>query len=260
MDATGSTIASSEPSEYVRGLNPKVKRLSLGRSNLVAEPDEVLHPQPHLSANSNWPRTRSKSRTDRTWTGMTATNDTRCSWAPTALYDKEDISSTISDPGPIWDAEPKWDTEPNWETENPIELSGPSEPDDIELGLKKELVPSLDEKWVVKKGQFLAVLVCNHSCKTVQSLSSQVVAPKAEHDDNSLDLLLINGGGRMRLLRFFIPLFLTSQVRSVKIRPAANTRGGCGIDGELIHVDGQAFCSLLPDQFRLIGRPAKDRA
>lgn len=55
-------------------------------------------------------------------------------------------------------------------------------------------------------------------------------------------------------------LFLTLQVRSVKLRPAANTNGGCGIDGELIHVDGQAFCSLLPDQFRLIGRPAKDRA
>lgn len=268
VDATGSTIASSEPSEYVRGLNPKVKRLSLGRSNLVAEPDEVLHPQPHLSVNSNWPRTRSKSRTDRSWTGMTATTDARCSWAPTALYDKEDISSTISDPGPIWDAEPKWDTEPNWETGNPIELSGP--PDDIELGLKKELVPSLDEKWVVKKGQFLAVLVCNHSCKTVQSLSSQVVAPKAEHDDNSLDLLLINGSGRMRLLRFFmylqfgrhlsLPYVDYVKVRSVKLRPAANTNCGCGIDGELIHVDGQAFCSLLPDQFRLIGRPAKDRA
>jgi len=138
------------------------------------------------------------------------TNDSRSSWTATAMNDREDISSTISDPGPIWDAEPKWDTEPNWdaernwETENSIELPGP--PDDIEQGIVKELVPKLDEKWVTKKGTFLGVLVCNHSCKTVQSLSSQVVAPKAVHDDNALDLLLVQGSGRWRLLRFFILL------------------------------------------------------
>ncbi|WOL05671.1 sphingoid long-chain bases kinase 1-like [Canna indica] len=274
FDTTGSTVASSEPSEYVRALDPKVKRLSLGRNNLVTEPDEVLHPQPHLSSNPNWPRTRSKSRTDRTWTGLTATNDARGSWAATSLYDKEDISSTVSDPGPIWDAEPKWhsepkwDTEPTWENEKPIEL--PEPPDDIELGMDNELVPSLEEKWVVKKGKFLAVLVCNHSCKTVQSLSSQVVAPKAEHDDNSLDLLLINGSGRMRLLRFFmylqfgrhlsLPYVDYVKVKSVKIKPAAKTNNGCGIDGELLRVDGQAFCSLLPEQCRLIGHPVKNGA
>ena len=64
------------------------------------------------------------------------------------------------------------------------------------------LCANLEEKWVVKKGRFLGVFICNHSCRTVQSLSSQVVAPKAEHDDNSLDLLLVNRSGRMRLLRF----------------------------------------------------------
>jgi diacylglycerol kinase family enzyme len=76
----------------------------------------------------------------------------------------------------------------------------------LELGLTKELVPSLDERWTVRKGRYLGVLVCNHSCKTVQSLSSQVVAPKAEYDDNCLDLLLVGGSGRLRLLRFLVLL------------------------------------------------------
>ncbi|KAG1369638.1 hypothetical protein COCNU_15G000040 [Cocos nucifera] len=64
------------------------------------------------------------------------------------------------------------------------------------------LCANLEEKRVVKKGRFL----CIHSCRTVQSLSSQVVAPKAEHVDDSLDLLLVNGSGRMRLLRLFMCL------------------------------------------------------
>lgn len=210
MDTSGSTVASSEPSEYVRGLDPKTKRLSLGRNNLVDEPDEVVHPQPHLFGNSNWPRTRSKSRTDKNWTNQTATNVSGCSWAATSLYDKEDISSTVSDPGPVWDSEPKWDTGPKWdaepscETEIPIELTGP--PEDRELLEMVEPVPSLEDKWVVKRGKFLGALVCNHSCKTVQSLSSQVVAPKALHDDKTLDLLLVSGSGRLSLLRFFICL------------------------------------------------------
>ena len=210
MTCSSSTHASTEPSEYVRGLDPKSKRLSSGRSNVMAEP-EVIHPQLPLSATPNWPRTRSKSRADKGWTGLTATHDsTRSSWgnaAAAATNDKEDISSTMSDPGPIWDAEPKWDTEPNWGVENPIELPGPSS-EDIEAGIKKEVVPRYDDKWVVTKGHFLGVLVCNHSCRTVQSLSSQVVAPKAEHDDNTLDLLLVHGSGRLRLLRFFLLLQL----------------------------------------------------
>jgi len=208
VDTSGSTVASTEPSDYVRGLDPKAKRLSLGRSNIVSEPEEVLRPQPHHG--SFWPRTRSKARTERNSVGVTSTNDTRLSWAASSMHDKEDISSTISDPGPIWDSEPKWDTGPKWDSEltwepdHPIELPGP--PEDREFGPPMELVPNLDEKWVVRKGHFLGVLVCNHSCKTVQSLSSQVVAPKATHDDNSLDLLLVAGKGRWKLLRFFILL------------------------------------------------------
>ena len=49
LDTTcSSTHASTEPSDYVRGLDPKAKRLSSGRSNVTIEP-EVIHPQPPLS-------------------------------------------------------------------------------------------------------------------------------------------------------------------------------------------------------------------
>ncbi|KAL6985065.1 Sphingoid long-chain bases kinase 1 [Sarracenia purpurea var. burkii] len=263
LDTTcSSTHASTEPSDYVRGLDPKVKRLSSGRSNVMAEP-EVIHPQLPLSTTPNWPRTRSRSKTDKGWTGLTATHDTtRCSWGNTATNDKEDISSTLSDPGPIWDAEPKWDVEPNWDLENPIELPGP--PDDNGTGARNEVVPRLQENWVVTKGQFLGVLVCNHACRTVQGLRSQVVAPKAEHDDNTLDLLLVRGNGRLRLLRFFLLLQLGRhlslpyveyvKVKSVKIKPGKQSHNGCGLDGELFPVNGQVVCSLLTEQCRLIGR------
>ncbi|TVU32010.1 hypothetical protein EJB05_23726 [Eragrostis curvula] len=262
--------ANNEPSELVRALDPKAKRLSLGRASTLNEPEEVLHPQAHSSTPS-WRRSKSKSRTEKTWPGLTATNDAKSSRGNTT-HDKEDTSSTISDPGPVWDSgpkwdmEPKWDNQPNWEPETSIELDSPQ--DDIELGLTKELVPSLDERWIVRKGRYLGVLVCNHSCKTVQSLSSQVVAPKAEYDDNCLDLLLVGGSGRLRLLRFLVLLQFGKhislpnveyvKVKSVRLKAAPNTHDGCGIDGELLHVKGQVRCSLLPQQCRLIGRPAKN--
>ncbi|RQO93960.1 hypothetical protein POPTR_008G002100v4 [Populus trichocarpa] len=261
MDTTcSSTHASTEPSDYVRGLDPKAKRLSLGRTNVMSEP-EVIHPQLPLSTTPNWPRTRSKSRADKGWTGLTTTHDpSRCSWGNASMNDREDISSTISDPGPIWDAEPKWDTEPNWDVENPIDLPGPS--DDIEAGMKKEVIPRLEDKWEFKKGQFLGILVCNHACRTVQS--SQVVAPRAEHDDNTMDMLLVHGSGRWRLLRFFLrlqtgqhlslPYVEYIKVKSVKIKAGKHTPTGCGIDGELIQLNGQVISSLLPEQCRLIGR------
>ncbi|XP_027358065.1 sphingoid long-chain bases kinase 1 isoform X1 [Abrus precatorius] len=258
LDTCSSTHASAEPSELVRGLDPKSKRLSSGRGNVTAEP-EVIHPQLPLSTTPNWPRTRSKSRNDKGWTGLTTTHDTS-RWGNTATCDREDISSTLSDPGPIWDAEPKWDAEPNWDVENPIELPGP--PDDTEIGSTKEVVPRFGDKWVVSKGQFLGILVCNHACRTVQS--SQVVAPKAEHDDNTLDLLLVHGSGRLRLLRFFLllqmgrhlslPYVEYVKVKSVRIKPGKHTHNGCGIDGELFPLNGQVISSLLPEQCRLIGR------
>ncbi|GER37277.1 sphingosine kinase [Striga asiatica] len=262
VDTTCSS--SNEPSDYVRAIDPKSKRLSAGRNNVAGpgpEP-EVIHPPLPLSVTPNWPRTRSKSRSRA---GPNAANDpTRGSWATTTTYDREDISSTLSDPGPVWDAEPRWDSELNWEVENPIELPGPLE--GLEGGdvKDKESVVRSEENWVVTKGKFLGVLVCNHSCKTVQSLSSQVVAPKAEHDDSALDLLLVRGSGRFKLLRFFLrlqtgkhlslPYVEYVKVKSVRIKPGKHTHNGCGIDGELFPVNGQVICSLLPEQCRLIGR------
>nr|AFK35653.1 unknown [Lotus japonicus] len=112
------------------------------------------------------------------------------------------------------------------------------------------------------KGQFLGILVCNHACRTVQS--SQVVAPKAEHDDNTLDLVLVHGNGRLKLIRFFVllqmgrhlslPYVENIKVKSVRIKPGKHTHNGCGIDGELFPLNGQVISSLLPEQCRLIGR------
>lgn len=44
------------------------------------------------------------------------------------------------------------------------------------------------------------------------------------------------------------------QVKSVKIKPGKHTHSGCGIDGELLPINGQVISSLLPEQCRLIGR------
>jgi hypothetical protein len=49
------------------------------------------------------------------------------------------------------------------------------------------------------------------------------------------------------------------QVQSVKLKPGSKTQAGCGIDGELLQVEEQVLCSMLPEQYRLIGRPAKHR-
>ncbi|TYG85618.1 hypothetical protein ES288_A13G069500v1 [Gossypium darwinii] len=175
MDTCSSTHASTEPSEYVRGLDPKAKRLSFGRNNVTAEL-EVIHPQLPPSTTPNWRNA--------------ATND------------REDISSTLSDLGPIWDAEPKWDTEANWDVENPIELPAPR--NDLESVAKKEPTPRVEDEWIVTKGPFLGILVCNHAYRTVQS--SQVVAPRAKPDDNTMDMFLVHESGRLQLMRFFVLL------------------------------------------------------
>uniref|UniRef100_A0A0E0KTD0 DAGKc domain-containing protein n=1 Tax=Oryza punctata TaxID=4537 RepID=A0A0E0KTD0_ORYPU len=94
-----------------------------------------------------------------------------------------------------------------------------------------------------------------------------VIAPKANHDDNTLDLLLVGGKGRWKLLKFFIllqfgrhlslPYVEYVKVKSVKLKPGANTHNGCGIDGELCRVKGHVLCSLLQEQCMLIGRQSR---
>ncbi|TYH90780.1 hypothetical protein ES332_A13G072500v1 [Gossypium tomentosum] len=177
MDTCSSTHASTEPSEYVRGLDPKAKRLSFGRNNVTAEL-EVIHPQLPPSTTPNWRRTRSKSRTDKGWSGSTAAHD------------------------PSRYAEPKWGTEANWDVENPIELPAPR--NDLESVAKKEPTPRVEDEWIVTKGPFLGILVCNHAYRTVQS--SQVVAPRAKPDDNTMDMFLVHESGRLQLMRFFVLL------------------------------------------------------
>ncbi|XP_062196032.1 sphingoid long-chain bases kinase 1-like [Phragmites australis] len=127
----------------------------------------------------------------------------------------------------------------------------------------------IEDNWITKKGEFLGILVCNHYCKPAQGLLSPVIAPKAQHDDGSLDLILVHGRGRLRLFCFFVayqfcwhlllPFVEYVKVKQVKIRPIGNTHNGCGVDGELLRAEGQAEwqCSLLPAQGRLLGRHSK---
>ena len=46
------------------------------------------------------------------------------------------------------------------------------------------------------------------------------------------------------------------KVKSVKVKPGKGCHNGCGIDGELLRVNGEVLCSLLPDQCRLLGLPS----
>ncbi|PPD67565.1 hypothetical protein GOBAR_DD35553 [Gossypium barbadense] len=79
-----------------------------------------------------------------------------------------------------------------------------------------------------------------------------------------MDMLLVHGSGRLRLMRFFLlqqmgkllslPYVEYVKVKSVKIKARKHTHNGCGIDGELFPLKGQVVSSLLPEQCRLIGR------
>ncbi|KAL5220077.1 hypothetical protein ABZP36_024790 [Zizania latifolia] len=125
---------------------------------------------------------------------------------------------------------------------------------------------SVEDNWVTRKGEFLGIFVCNHFCKPAQGLLSPVIAPKAQHNDGSLDLILVHGSGRLRLFCFFVayqfcwhlllPFVEYVKVKHVKVRPVGNTHNGCGVDGELLHAEGQAEwqCSLLSAQGRLLGQ------
>ncbi|KAL6857027.1 hypothetical protein ACP4OV_018409 [Aristida adscensionis] len=123
-----------------------------------------------------------------------------------------------------------------------------------------------EDYWVTRKGEFLGIFVCNHFCKPAQGLLSPVIAPKARHDDGSLDLILVHGSGRLRLFCFFVayqlcwhlllPFVEYVKVKQVKVRPVGSTHSGCGVDGELLRAEGQAewHCSILPSQGRLLGQ------
>ncbi|AQK50826.1 Sphingoid long-chain bases kinase 1 [Zea mays] len=124
----------------------------------------------------------------------------------------------------------------------------------------------IKDDWVTRNGEFLGIFVCNHFCKPAQGLLSPVIAPKARHDDGSLDLILVHGSGRLRLFCFFVayqlcwhlllPYVEYVKIKEVKVRPVGSTHSGCGVDGELLDGERGAEwqCSLLPAQGRLLGQ------
>ncbi|KAJ7564165.1 hypothetical protein O6H91_02G005600 [Diphasiastrum complanatum] len=255
----------NEPSEYVRGLDGKTKKQASGRvSTGTEEALAVHHSLPGATSPSPRPRTRSKSRIDRSWSGLSIDNDSgRHSRASSGLSggggDDFSVSNGIGE---------------SMENAIGIRWSPPEADLETKAGIKMEVIgdtgvkdQALQEKWVEKKGPFLGIMICNHQCKTVQCLKSQTLAPVAEHDDGTLDLIIVRAVGRMQLLRFFVsmqfgrhiklPYVEYKKVRSVVLKPGSNSHQGCGVDGELLMLDGPISASLLPQQCRLIGRSHK---
>ncbi|CAO2189781.1 unnamed protein product, partial [Urochloa humidicola] len=65
------------------------------------------------------------------------------------------------------------------------ELKPLSDDDKIRGGM--HLDGRIEDSWITRKGEFLGIFVCNHFCKPARGLLSPVIAPKAQHDDGSLD-------------------------------------------------------------------------
>lgn len=118
-------------------------------------------------------------------------------------------------------------------------------------------------QWVLKRGPFLAIMVCNHGCKSVQCLESQALAPCGDAEDGCLDLLLCRKVGRLQLLRFLIllqfgrhvslPYVEYTKVKAVKITPGPNRHKGCGIDGELLQAHEPVMASVMQSSCCLMG-------
>lgn len=264
---SGTTDANNEPSEYVRGLDGKSKRPSYVRSGSAQSGSEdviaVNHSVAGPTTPSPRPRTRSKSRVDRGWSaGMSPGNGSlRSSWDYSVVGDHPgDIFSACGDET-LQASGPKRGLQ-----EGCLDVKGSSEADGGLVSSNHGL-PQLhnleDEKWVVKQGPFLGIMVCNHQCKTVQCLDSQLLAPTAEHDDRRLDLVLVHRVGRLQLLRFLVlmqfgrhlslPFVEYTKVQSVKLKPGNNHHKGCGIDGELMALNGPISTTVLEEQCQLIG-------
>eukprot|EP00850_Spirogloea_muscicola_P020112 SM000207S06187 [mRNA] locus=s207:141330:144158:- [translate_table: standard] len=119
--------------------------------------------------------------------------------------------------------------------------------------------------WVLRRGPFLAVMACNHRCRSVQCLASQSLAPHAAPGDGSVDLILVRPVGRLRLLAFLglmqfsrhlaLPYVEYCKVRAVRVIPLDDRHRACGIDGELLPLEEPASVTVMPGYCRLIGRP-----
>eukprot|EP00249_Psilotum_nudum_P024382 c29171_g1_i1 orf=1411-3663(+) len=249
-----------EPSEYVRGLDAKTKRAPCTRVSTQTGPEEVLavhHPMSGPTTPSPRPRTRSKSRLDRGWANMGSGNrSARTSWDYSMIESTGEFQ-VVPGEDMTNSSGPKWDSYENFDVNTGSEA-------EVQASSKISGEVSDEFKWVVRQGPFLGVMICNHQCKTVQCLESQVLAPAAEHDDGTLDLVMVRGAGRFQLLRFFVlmqfgrhislPFVEHTKVRSVKLKPGNGDHKGCGIDGELLTLNGTVSTYLLPKQCKLIGR------
>ena len=58
--------------------------------------------------------------------------------------------------------------------------------------------------WKARRGPHLGIMICNHSCSTVQCLPSQALAPEASPDDASLHLVVVRPLRLPAFLRFLI--------------------------------------------------------
>jgi hypothetical protein len=225
--------ASFEPSDYVRGLDGKTKRVPSGWMVPSSEDAVTIS-----SVASSRARTRSKSRS-------------RSSSGLSVLSRKDSAGSCLGESlGSRW---------------GPLEgpLDAPFGGGEIDLG-KIRGHSEEEEKWESRGGMFLGVIMCNHQCKTVQCLESQALAPGAEHDDGNVHLLLVRDVGRFQLLRFValmqfgrhlsLPFVEYVKARAVWLKPATGGHRGCGIDGELLTLDGPIMTRVLPHQCYLIGK------
>ncbi|BBN18411.1 sphingosine kinase [Marchantia polymorpha subsp. ruderalis] len=261
VDLFGPLDATNEPSDYVRGLDGKTKR-SPSASRLSApgslEEAVAVHPMAAGASPSPRSRSRSKSRSDRGLSVLSAMapKPLRKSKSSQRIVNAEAgvVQSCLGDNianslGRRW---------------GPLEGAF-----DSKAGVTATVQSSTKpreptaEDWVVRQGPFLGVMICNHQCKTVQCLETQAMAPLAEHDDGTMDLLMVRSVGRFKLLRFIIamqfnrhlslPYVEYMKVRSVSLEPSKKGHLRCGIDGELLTLDGPILTSVLPYQCRLIG-------
>ncbi|KAI5054906.1 hypothetical protein GOP47_0030428 [Adiantum capillus-veneris] len=266
LDHDSHSDANFEPSEFVRALDTRSKRsltMRVAMQNGTEEVVAVNHSVSGPTTPSPRPRSRSKSRIERGWSAgrNNGNGNSKSSW-DYAVVDcsidtaGEDFASSL---GAKWAAQ---------QEVGGLDVKANSGTNGGAHGISKHggWHSGENEKWVVKQGPFLGVMICNHKCKTVQCLESQVMAPSAEPDDRMLDLLMVHNVGRLRLIQFLVlmqfgrhmslPFVEYVKVHSVKLKPGNKSNIGCGIDGELMPLNGPISVTLLEDQHQLIGSSA----
>ncbi|MCO5593042.1 hypothetical protein L7F22_047047 [Adiantum nelumboides] len=254
-----------EPSEFVRALDTRSKRSLTMRTIVQTGAEEVVavnHSVSGPTTPSPRPRTRSKSRIERGWSAGRNNGNGN----PKSSWDYAVVDCSIDSPGDesATSLGAKWAAQ----QEAGLDLKANSGANGCAHGISKHggWHGGENDKWVVKQGPFLGIMICNHKCKTVQCLASQAMAPSAEPDDRMLDLLMVRNVGRLRLLQFLVlmqfgrhaslPFVEYIKVHSVKLKPGNKSKIGCGIDGELMPLNGPISVTLLEEPQQLIGYTA----